>query len=144
MPRDILLYVGWCKDIAAFWRFIEYSFSQMSQADLLSSSGRQTEEVTKGMKDGLAKLDSFLGVSVEKDILPALGDDFGFIVANLENTKINMLGPQTVSRGPMPGSFSIALPQIYTYLELKDVPKIRAILEDAVGKLVEKANLQIK
>jgi hypothetical protein len=144
VPRDILLYLGASKDISALWNFIKYSFAQMTQADLLPTADRSTEEAVKGIKDSLAKLDSFLGVSIEKDILPALGDDFGFILANLENTEISMFAAQGQPRGQAPGGFSIAIPQVYAYLELKDVPKIGAILEDATQKLVEKANQNIK
>ena len=120
----------------------------MSETALLYSPGggssATAQEATKEIKDGLVKLDSFLGVSVERDILPALGDNFGFIVVNLENTEINMFGPQAGPRSPSLGSFSITLPQAYTYIELKDVPKIHAILEGAVRKLVDKANQKIK
>jgi tRNA pseudouridine-54 N-methylase len=148
IPQDILVYLGGCKDISALWKFIKFSFAQMPGAALAPSSGDRSAatagETSKDIKDNLAKLDSFLGVSIERDILPALGDDFGFIVVNLENTEITMFGPQTEPRSPSPGSFSIALPQAYTYLELKDVPRIRAILEGAVRKLVEEANQKIK
>lgn len=143
VPRDILLYVGGCKDISAFVKFVKYSLTQTSEA-LAPYSGKGSPQVSEEIKDAYAKLDSFLGVSLEKDILPALGDDFGFIMANLENTEFSMFAQPGDSRGPMPGSFSIVIPQVYTYLELSDVPKIRSILSDAVGKLVEKVNLQIK
>ncbi len=144
VPRDILLYLGGRRDILTLWKFIKYSFARISQTAVAPYSGRGSAEVTKEIKDGLAKVDSFLGVSVEKDILPALGDNFGFAVANLENTEINMLNPQAQSSSPAMGGFSIAVPQAYTYLEIKDVPKISALLEGAVRKLVEKANQQIK
>ena len=144
VPRDVLLYLGGRKDILALWKFIKYSFTQISQTDLASDSGRRSAEVTKDIKDGLAKVDSFLGVSVEKDILPALGDDFGFVIVNLENTAINMFGQQADPSSQGMGSLSIALPQAYSYLEINDVPKIRALLEGAVQKLVGRANQKIK
>lgn len=146
IPRDILLYMGVCRDIPSLWRFLKYSFTQMPQA-LAASSGQEpafpAQEIEKGISDGLAKLDAFLGVSFEKDVLPAFGDNFGFVVVNLENTEINMPGPQAGVPLPGMGSLSIALPQAYSYLEVNDVPKIRALLEKVVRKLVEKTNLQL-
>lgn len=150
VPRDVLLYVGVCKDISSFWRFIKLSFARMAEAAFSytpqGQSPAATKEARKEMDAGLAKLDSFLGVSTEKDILPALGDDFGFVVVNLEDTEINMFGggpPQANPSSPSMGSLSVAIPQAYSYLEVRDVPKIRTILEDAIQKLLDKANRKI-
>jgi len=149
VPRDVLLYVGVCKDISSFWRFIKLSFSQMAEAaSTFSPPGQSpaaTKEAREEMDAGLAKLDSFLGVSMEKDILPALGDNFGLVVVDLENTEINMFGgpPQANPSSPPMGSLSIAIPLAYTYLEVKDVSKISTILEDVMQKLLDKANRQI-
>ena len=144
VPRDILVYLGARKDIAALWNFIKYSFSRMSQADLLPPAEDRSQEAVKGIKENVAKAESFLGVNIEKDILPALGDSFGLVLADLQNTQINILASQGRSPGTARGGFSIPIPQAYAYLELKDVSKLQGLLEGATQKLVEKANQEMK
>lgn len=140
IPRDIMAYYGGSQDLLNYWKFlkqISLSTEEMMRAEMQSDPRYylyKDQLNAFSFENSLNSLESFLGVSIEKDILPLLGNNFGAVFVNVEDKDIPINPTDTQQNFPM------ILPQFYSFMELKDTAKMQIITEDLIKRIIDSAN----
>ena len=140
IPRDIMAYYGGSQDLLNYWRLlkqISLSTEEMMKAQMQSEPRYllyKDQLNAFSFENSLNSLESFLGVSLEKDILPLLGNNFGVVFVNVEDVKIPINSTDTQQNFPM------LFPQSYSFMELKDTAKMQVIMEDITKRIIDSAN----
>lgn len=140
--RNSIAYYGVSQDIAKLWTFLkEFCVSQeeMIKAQMKSDPryyGRKEMIQSVSFEGALAMVESFLGVNIEKDIVSALGDNFGVAFAGFEDVLVR------AQNAPLSGAqeTSFIFPQVYAFCELKDSLKMQNVMGKLTQSLVKNAN----
>lgn len=140
IPRDIMAYCGGSQDLLNYWGFlkqISLSAEEMMKAQMQSDPRYhlyKDQLNAFSFENSLNSLESFLGVSIEKDILPLLGNNFGTVLVNVEDVDIPANSADAQQNFPM------IFPQFYSFMELKDTAKMQIIMEDITKRIIDSAN----
>ncbi|MDP2904697.1 MAG: hypothetical protein Q8O22_00155 [Candidatus Omnitrophota bacterium] len=143
IPKDIFVCYAGRLNALNYWNFLKKILLSMQEAikDELQAGPQQMRSFSLG--EGLKQVDVFLEVSIEKDILPLLEDNSGFVFADIN--EINLAVPQPAAVVPeaqsavqAPPSMPMVFPQIYGFYEVKDRAKLQDLLQKATVNLVKK------
>ena len=146
IPRDIIAYYGGSQDLLNLWKFLKTFYSAMHEMMKTEIENEPRYRQYKnqidsmGFDDMLQRFESFLGVNIEKDILPLLGNNFGMVWVKVDDMDFPLGGLQMSSNVPGQESLPIIFPQFYSFIELKDKSKMQEIMEKIVKRLVENIN----
>jgi hypothetical protein len=95
-----------------------------------------------GMANTLAQMEFALGISIENDIIPCLGENYGVVFAKFDDIDVPV-NPETTASGAAPAekkSVPIIFPQLYAFCELKNSAKLQEVLIGATQRFVDQAN----
>lgn len=113
IPKDIIAYQWMCFDPKISWDSLT---QQMKQAPAAQNSPKiSAGEIIKGIETGL-------GVDLEKDLIPALGNEVGGFLYNID------LG------GPIP------IPQLAIFVKINN----KTVVENIINNFIEKNNFQMR
>lgn len=125
LPWDIVGYYGGNQDLLKYWFALKDFFSAMEEfikaemgqgphsAQYKSAIGKEA-----GIEQMLEGMYSFFGVNIEKDVLPLLGNNFGVAF----------------------DGFRDDFPQVYGFIELKDIRGMRDIMNRAAEHTADNIN----
>lgn len=148
LPEDfIFCYCGNFNFVSGYNLFKEfYTYMDKTMGSSLKDSRRpikySTDNSPQTLSGAIASLEDYMGVSIEKDIIPLLNRNFGvdlvgLDVAYMKFTAQNKVSGDLIQRSSlMPTVF----PRLFVFLELKDVSGAQAVIDKAVHNLVTKAN----
>lgn len=136
MPENVAACYAGNLNILNYWKFMNKFLLSMEEA--MKQAGQPGMTGSLSLNDLLAQIDAFLGVSMEQDILPLLGENSGIVLINIEDIAISAPGAANAQ------SMSLPFPQIYGFCELKDRTKMQEVLRNVTQNLVNKANEQIR
>lgn len=137
IPRFIIGYYAGTQDLNKTWQFFKKfykPFDEMMKAEIkndprLALSQSKIEEMN--LENLLNKVNSFLGINIENDILPLLGDNFGGVLVNIDDLNVQRMPP-------------LIFPQGYGFIELKDSSKMDKLMQAIMQRVVDKVNQSIK
>ena len=150
IPKDTIVYYGGSQDLVKTWNFLRRfygSFDEIMRAEMKADPRyyQYKDKIDEmGFENAFKKFESFLGVNIEKDILAALGNNFGAAFVRLDDVDIPLTGPQATSGLPRQQSMPILFPQIYVFFELKDTVKIQKVMETVRQHFIDNVNQIIK
>lgn len=137
IPKNIIGYYSGSHDFLNSWSFtkkIISSFVEMIKAEI-GADPRQSQYADKigefSLDSALKSAESFLGVNIETDFFPLVGDNSGVVFLNLEDTDVKSLG---VNKTAVP------FPWFYFFLDLKDNSKAAEVMNKAVNGFVDNIN----
>lgn len=146
VPRDPILYYAGSQNFPATWLFLKKfysSFQEMLMAEMKNDPRYQghTGQLENSSFDAVLKMvESFLGVSIEKDIVSLLENNFGLVLVELKDIDIQQRVSGVESAEEQNAGVTMALPQFYIFCEVKDSVKMQAVLTQALEHLLDTAN----
>ncbi|MEW6075700.1 MAG: DUF3352 domain-containing protein, partial [Candidatus Omnitrophota bacterium] len=150
IPRNAIGYFGGTQDMASLWKGFEKFYGAM---DEIAETGMQAKggfPGTRGamppvkMGDLFQRLESAIGVSIEKDVLPLTGNNVSVVLADIEEMEIPIPAkPGNVAPAHAQG-FPMMLPRFYFTLELKDPVKMRQVMDQIISHVTANINSSIR
>lgn len=118
IPSDIIGYFAFSGNLTSNWKYLK---NIMSVAGGIEEGKKEKIMFSAAQKipdfSGILKIaESFLGVNIEKDILPLLGKTFGGVFADIEEISFDLLEDQSHSVK----AFSYPVPALSFFIETKD------------------------
>jgi hypothetical protein len=147
VPADITAFCASNQDFPGLWSFAIRLFSSMEEMWIAKMKNdpryaRFNDQVNNFRFESIiAKAESYLGINLEKEVLPLLGNNFGIILVRLDD--INISFPRAPKQGtiiPDQQRASFILPQVYCFLELKDAQGMKNQVGKAMNNFLEKTN----
>jgi hypothetical protein len=151
VPRNIIAYYGGTQDMVNLWKAIKKLSSAMESAmaqSLRAGSNTSTKRPPLpafNFDNLLKKTDSLLGISIEDDFLPLLGNNFGLVFIDIgdEAIQIPAARSQSVATQVQAQSIPIVMPRIYAFMELKDSAKMQVVMDQMFQFVVAGANQKL-
>lgn len=132
VPKSAIAYYGISQDFANIWKFLIEFYSSLMEVSKLQAKNDSRYSGHKEMIEGMSinsiilLVESFLGVSIEKDVIPAIGNNMGIALAGFDDVTVK-------------GS-SFILPQAYVFCEMADSVKAQNVMKVMTQSLVKNAN----
>ncbi len=153
VPRDIVAYFGTNQDLPGRWKLLKGFLSALGNGYAGSRQARLSdapESQSGSPQDFLKQAESFLGVNIEDELLPSLGNNFGASFVALEDEDIVLKAPpkegnaaaKPGEQAAEPAKIGIVFPQAYLFVELKDAQAMRKVMEKLIKQVVENVNKQ--
>lgn len=148
IPRHIVSYYGGSQDLLNSWKLLKKFFSAMNEMAMAEMRSNPRYALYRdrikemSFENAINKLESFLGISIEKDILASLGDNFGIVFIDIKDIEIpipNPAGYNETARNMPP----IIFPQFYSFIELKNPSQMRKLMEEMTQRIVNNINQSI-
>ena len=142
VPRDTVAYYVAHQDLPGLWGILK---------DFISAiSGMRNAGKANVPPDFLKSAESFLGISIEDELLPLLGNNFGVSLVSLTDEDIVLKAPPEqqgamagpAGAGPEPAKIGIIFPQAYFFVELNDAAAMKELMEKLIRQTVENINKQ--
>ncbi|RJO64652.1 MAG: hypothetical protein C4540_03005 [Candidatus Omnitrophota bacterium] len=154
IPRNAIGYFGGTQDMVSLWKGFQKFYGAM---DEIAEAGIQAKGGFLGSRgamppvkisDLFQRLESALGVSIEKEVLPLAGNNLSVVLADIEEIEIPIpakpgkASAQTAL--PQAQGFPMMLPRFYFTLELKDSVKMRQVMDKIISHVTANINQSIR
>lgn len=139
---DVVAYYGANKDVGKTWNFfkvIMLSMEEVMKARMRNDPrylAHQGQINQMSFQNVLKQAESFLGVDIEKDVVPLLGENFAAVFVGLDDV-------ETAAVPPKAQSTSLAFPKFYVFYELKDSKKMETTAAGVFKRLVDNINQMV-
>ena len=111
------------------------------KADKRYSQFKDRIDEMPNFEDFLKIVESYLGVNIENEVLPLLGNDFGIVFVHLEDASIRFGSNQGDTELPMQQlNTPFMFPQGYGFLEVKDTANAQMLIDKMARNLVNNLN----
>jgi len=141
IPKDIIGYYCGSQNFLGSWSFVKKiitSFVEMMKAEASSDyrRGQLADKIDAfNLDSALKSVESFLGINIETEIFPLIGDDSGAVLVDIRD--VYMVNPWA-------GREAVAFPDFYFFFELKDSSKVSQAMNKAINGLVDNVNKVIQ
>lgn len=139
--ENAIVYYGGSQDLMNGWKLIRkfaLSMDEIMRAQVLSDpkySQYKDQVNIMSFDNAIGIIQSFLGIDMETDIFPVLGNNFGMVFAGLNDVNIEPGQTQEDKK-----NVRIMFPAVYAFVELKDNTKMQKTMEDMTQRLVDNIN----
>jgi len=127
IPKDIIGFYGINGNVNNFWELGK---------EMMGTFG-EIPEGKNVILEIIEEIEIELGVEIEKDIVPALGNNFGGIFSGLKEISFEALRVDNSAAASMPS----LIPDVSVYLQIKDKEKTKNIINTELDKIVLKINM---
>jgi hypothetical protein len=151
IPADIIGYAAASIDYLSYWAFFKKVL--LASAEQVIAARMQADPRYAGLKDKIEEgfnfqkinqtLTTFLGVDLEKDLIPLLGNNVGIILVGFADVDFTLpaAGATTVSPAP---AIPVIFPEIYAFIQVKDANRAQELAQSIAKNLVDNINRRIR
>ncbi|MBN3040724.1 MAG: DUF3352 domain-containing protein [Candidatus Omnitrophica bacterium] len=135
IPPQFFVYFGCSGNISGYWNY--FSKLMMSSEEIKQSAmgdSMYAADKQPSFSKTIKSLETYLGLSIEKDVMPLLGNDFSFVISDLEEVS---LAPKSGQINPMQ-LFPTPMPTLSLLFETKDqssAEKLKSLIIEKVTQL---------
>jgi hypothetical protein len=148
IPGNSIAYYGVNHDMLKIWKATKQilsSFQQTMKAQAQTSRRyRQDMMDQMSLENALKTAEAFLGVNIEDDILPLLGDNFGAAMVDMEDINIPIPAPPGAPGSIQQSGFPFIFPRGFLFFELKDNSRMQEVMKGMFQRIVDNVNKIIK
>lgn len=146
VPRDIIGYYGGNQDFLKLWKVMNKFYA--STEEIMKAEWKNDPRYSAykdridsfSFKNIIKVLESFLGISIENDLLATIGNNFGMVFSGLEDIDIPIGLPQKDATADQKQIFSFLFPEFYGFIDLKDSQKMSETMTKMTQHIIEQAN----
>lgn len=152
IPKNIIGYYGGNQDFLNSWKFFKKLLSASNEmmkqglkADSRYSQFKDRIDEMPDFEDFLKIAESYLGLNLEDELLPLLGNNFAVVFAQLKDEGIGLgsdINDTTIPKRQL--NMPIIFPQGYGFLEVKDNAGAKALIDKISVNLVNNLNKLIQ
>lgn len=148
IPADSIGYYAINRDVLNSWKAGKEILSSLEEAIKAQedAAGRRRQGAASGVSfnNMLKTIESFLGVNIEDDILPLLGDNFGAAVADMEDINIPVPASPDAGGSGVQQGLPIIFPRGFVFFELKDNAGMQEVMKGMLQRIADNVNNIIK